>query len=77
MGGIPEEIDHGQNGYVAAYRDADDLAKGIRWVLEEADCESLGREAVSKVMRCYSGQSVASKYMEVYDKAKAREKRVE
>lgn len=77
VGGIPEEIDHGQNGYVAAYRDADDLAKGIRWVLEEADCESLGREAVSKVMRCYSGQSVASKYMEVYDKAKAREKRVE
>ena len=71
VGGIPEEIDHLKNGYVAAYRDAEDLAKGIEWVLEEADYESLSQQAVHKVMQCYSQQSVALKYLDVYQQAMA------
>ena len=71
VGGIPEEIDHLKNGYVAVYRDAEDLAKGIAWVLKEADYESLSQQAVHKVMQCYSQQSVAVKYLEVYQQAMA------
>ena len=71
VGGIPEEIDHLKNGYVAAYRDAEDLAKGIAWVLKEADYESLSQQAVHKVMQCYSQQSVAVRYLEVYQQAMA------
>ena len=71
VGGIPEEIDHQKNGYVAAYRDADDLANGIEWVLEEADYESLSQQAVHKVSQCYSQQSVALKYLDVYQQAMA------
>ena len=48
-GGIPEMIDHRQNGYVAAYKDAADLAEGMRWALYEADYRELSRAAVSKV----------------------------
>ena len=44
-GGIPEMIDHRRNGYVAAYKDAADLAAGIRWALADADAEELGRNA--------------------------------
>ena len=44
VGGIPEMIDHQKNGYVANYRDADDLAQGMFWVLEEADAEVLKNE---------------------------------
>ena len=72
VGGIPEEIDHLKNGYVANYRDAADLAAGIRWVLCEADHEALSKAAVSKVNRCYSGQSIALKYTEVYNEAIAQ-----
>lgn len=72
VGGIPEEIDHLKNGYVANYRDAADLAAGIRWVLCEADHEALSKAAVSKVNRCYSGQSVALNYTEVYNEAIAQ-----
>lgn len=72
VGGIPEEIDHQKNGYVAAYRDSADLARGIRWVLDEADREALSKAAVSKVARCYSQQSVALKYTEVYNEAIAQ-----
>ena len=71
VGGIPEEIDHLKNGYVAAYRDAADLAKGIMWVLEEADYEMLSQQAVHKVTQCYSQQSVALKYLDVYQQAMA------
>jgi glycosyltransferase involved in cell wall biosynthesis len=71
VGGIPEEIDHRQNGYVAKYRDADDLAAGIRWVLDEADHDALSRQAVRKVLTSYSQQSVALRYTEVYYEAMA------
>ena len=39
-GGIPEMISHGTNGYVAAYKDAEDLANGILWTLYQADTET-------------------------------------
>ena len=71
VGGIPEEIDHLKNGYVAAYRDAADLAKGIAWVLQEADYEALSQNAVHKVAQSYSQQSVALKYLDVYHQAMA------
>ena len=71
VGGIPEEIDHKQNGYVADYRSAEDLAWGIRWILTEADYETLSRHAVQKVAQNYSQQSVALKYLDVYQQAMA------
>lgn len=72
VGGIPEEIDHLKNGYVAAYRNAEDLARGIRWILCEADYDSLSAAAVKKVSRCYSQQSVALKYTEIYNETIAQ-----
>ena len=71
VGGIPEMIDHQKNGYVASYKDADDLAAGIHWVLGEADKEELKRQCMQKVMSCYSQRSVAMKYVEVYNQALA------
>ncbi|MBQ4387355.1 MAG: glycosyltransferase family 4 protein [Prevotella sp.] len=69
VGGIPEMIDHEQNGYVAAVGQAEDLARGIHYVLEEADYEALSRQCLQKVARCWSGQSVAKRYVEVYEEA--------
>ena len=71
VGGIPEEIDHKRNGYVADYRNAEDLARGIRWILEESDYEALSRNAIQKVAHNYSQQSVALRYAEVYQQAMA------
>ena len=71
VGGIPEEIDHKQNGYVADFRSAEDLARGIRWILTEADYESLSQHAVQKVVQNYSQQSVALKYLDIYQQAMA------
>ena len=66
VGGIPEMIDHKENGYVATYKDAQDLADGILWTLA-ADKETLSRQARNKVMTTYSENAVARKYIDIYE----------
>ncbi len=66
VGGIPEMIEHKVNGYVADYKDADDLAKGINWVLNHGDVESLSSECVKKVHAAYAEEKVVKKYQELY-----------
>jgi len=72
VGGIPEEIDHLKNGYVAKYQSADDLMRGLYWTLYEADREQLSAAAVRKVATNYSGTAVALQYIEVYQAALAQ-----
>ena len=69
VGGIPEEIDHCENGYVATYRDAADLAAGIWWTLYQADRRQVSEACLRKVAHHYSQQSVAQRYIEVYEAA--------
>lgn len=65
VGGIPEMIDHKENGYVARYKDAGDLAAGIRYVLDSHD--QMGKAAREKVLREYSEKAVADRYIELYN----------
>lgn len=65
-GGIPEMIDHLENGYVAESQNAEDLANGILWVLQEADYSLLSKNAIDKVKRCYSEDVVVKQYIEHY-----------
>ena len=68
IGGIPEMIDHKQNGYVANYKDAQDLAKGLLWVLQESATETLSDNARNKVVTNYSETNIAKRYIEIYNK---------
>ncbi len=65
-GGIPEMIYHTINGYVAQYRNAEDLARGIRWILFEADSEELSENARSKVVMDYAQEKIANRYLQIY-----------
>ena len=66
VGGIPEMIDHLHTGYVAKFMDSADLARGIGWVLDEADSKLLTEKSIEKVQREYSQESVAQRYLAVY-----------
>ena len=72
VGGIPEEIDHKKNGYVAEYCNSDDLARGIHWILCEADREKLSATAINKVCHNFSQSSVALRYSELYQEILAQ-----
>lgn len=65
-GGIPEMISHGTNGYVAVYRDAADLAKGILRILFGNDAGLLSAEARRKVVEEYSQEKIAQRYRQLY-----------
>ena len=66
-GCFPETISHQQNCYVADYRNSEDLARGIWWTLYEADHEAVRKACLQKVAHNYSQQSVANRYLEVYE----------
>ena len=63
VGGIPEMIDHQQNGYVAKYKDVTDLAAGIQYVLTHGMREA----ALHKAASAYGETHVAQKYINVYE----------
>lgn len=62
VGGIPEMIDHMKNGYVARYRNAADLAEGIRYVLSH----DLRQAAHNKAAAAYSETRVAQAYINLF-----------
>jgi len=66
VGGIPEMIDHKQNGYVADYKDPQDLARGIEWVLSHPDKQALSEACIKKVEENYAEAVVARQYIELY-----------
>ena len=66
IGGIPEMIDHKINGYVANYKDANDLANGIRWVLEHEDRQAFSDACVKKAQENYREEIVTKKYLSLY-----------
>jgi glycosyltransferase involved in cell wall biosynthesis len=49
VGGIPDMIEHKKNGYLARYKDSDDLANGIEYVLDSDNYKDLSKQAVRKV----------------------------
>ena len=67
IGGIPEMIEHKQNGYIAKYKDSEDLAKGLTWVLENENSKSLSENARKKVETNYSEAHIAKRYLEIYN----------
>jgi glycosyltransferase involved in cell wall biosynthesis len=65
-GGIPEMVDHRQNGYLAEFKSARDLAAGINEVLFSANADELAKNARTKVLNNYTNEKVASQYIGVY-----------
>ena len=67
VGGIPEMIEHKRTGYIANFKDSASLADGIEWTLAEASPDELRTNCLRKVAHDYSQQSVAMRYIEVYN----------
>lgn len=64
-GGIPEMIDHQQNGYLAAFKDAADMAKGLAGMLN-GPAGQLSASARQSVLDNYTNEKVAQQYINIY-----------
>ena len=69
VGGLPQLIGHGTDGYLARLRDADDLARGIEATLLSPRLDALRRAAREKAVHSYSETAVARQYARVYEQA--------
>ena len=66
-GGIPEMIDHQENGYIDDLKNARDLSKGLLWVLDALEeNDRLAQHARNKAEQCYSFQSVGRAHLDLY-----------
>lgn len=62
-------IDHKNTGYLAEPFEPEDLARGIDWVLEDAErCHQLSYQSKTKVENEFSVSVVAQKYIQLYKK---------
>ncbi len=66
VGGIPEMINHKQDGYVADYCDSIDFAQGISWCLQETRLPALCGAARATALATYSEPAVAARYQALY-----------
>jgi glycosyltransferase involved in cell wall biosynthesis len=65
-GGLPEMIDHQQNGFLAAFKSAAEFAEGIFEMLYSDRSETLALNARNKVLENYNNKKVAGQYIELY-----------
>jgi glycosyltransferase involved in cell wall biosynthesis len=67
QGGVPDLIDHEQNGYLALPFEPEDLARGIEWILEDdTQREALSKAAREKVEKEFDLSIVARRYADLY-----------
>ncbi len=69
IGGMPEIIEHQQNGYLAQPFEVEDLARGIAWVLEDKERHhKLSDRARAKAEQEFTQELQARNYTSLYTK---------
>jgi glycosyltransferase involved in cell wall biosynthesis len=66
MGGIPDMVDHQQNGYLAKFKSPVDFAAGISYALDGRNAAILATNARNKVLQNFTNEIVAQQYINLY-----------
>lgn len=68
VGGLPDMIDHFENGYLAQSGSVEDLVNGINWYLDKsANVNQIRNKARDKAVKNFSQHVVARQYKELYN----------
>jgi glycosyltransferase involved in cell wall biosynthesis len=67
-GGIPDLIDHKINGYLAKSKNTYELAKGIKFIIDNNHNNSMGIAARQKMIQNFSYPIIAKKMTDFYNK---------
>lgn len=71
-GGQRDIIEHGRNGWLAAYPDIDDMTRGLEWLVENCG-EEIRRYAAESVEKRFSPDSVALRHIDFYNELLERQ----
>ncbi|TDT50817.1 glycosyltransferase family 4 protein [Fonticella tunisiensis] len=76
VGGIPDLIEDGVNGYLIKPGDSGTLADRIlRLIDDQALCREMGERLHTKARDCYSIENLADKYIQIYRSLLAKEEK--
>lgn len=64
-GGIPEIVAHKETGYIAGYKDTQDLINGIKYCLEN-NPETMSQNSVKKAFSEFSLDNMVNQYINLY-----------
>lgn len=69
-GGIPEIVDHKKTGYIAEYKNAEDLVRGVEYILAlpPAEAAEMKNNAIKKVNNNFSLDTMVDNYINLYQK---------
>ena len=68
IGGIPDLIDHQQNGYLAQPFLSEDLAQGIHWILQDPQrCQQLAVQSRAKAVAEFNLATQTQQYLRVFN----------
>lgn len=76
-GGIPEMIEHHENGYLALYKSSEDLAAGMSWVLFSDFYEKLSADTRKLALERFSIDRSVEKHMNLYRKVLSKDPQAE
>lgn len=65
-GGIPDMVQHQQNGFLAEYRSSQSFCDGMAWIINYPVKEALRKNARETVMQHFSEEVIAQKHIELY-----------
>lgn len=67
-GGIPDMVKHLENGYLAEYKSASDLANGLAWLFHHQQKEAVQKEARRIILNTFAPTIVAEQHLSLYFK---------
>ena len=65
-GGIPDQVEHKKNGYIAEYKNYKDLLNGLIWCIENNKENIFGKYGEKKIRAMFSYDIVAEKTIQIY-----------
>ena len=68
-GGIPEIVEHKKNGYIAKYKDQEDLERGLEYLLKlsEQDISKMSENSIQKVKENFTEEIMIKNYVKLYN----------
>ena len=67
VGGIPDLVLHKENGYLVRYKDSEDLACGIQWLLNDADPAERSANAIKHIRWLCDPQRILQMHRQLWD----------
>ena len=65
-GGVVDVIDHKENGYLAEYKNVNDLVNGIRWIDEHNKNGNVSQKSREKILKDYTLEKQVNGLIEIY-----------